>query len=161
MDSENIVVWNAHGLNGCARRDVVARLVQQDSRKGFDCFVVLVAWHLWKERNARVFNNVALRTPEFLSMVRSQGHCWVAAGYDALSDFMHVKKNRLVVSLYNACTASTLYLYSVTRSPTRLQHQAIWSPTRLQHRALNSRGTSISNILPQSQSSKIEIVLKI
>jgi hypothetical protein len=37
---------------------------------------------------AQVFNNVALRTPEFLSMMRSQGHCWVAAGYDALSDFM-------------------------------------------------------------------------
>jgi hypothetical protein len=35
-----------------------------------------------------------------------------------------VKKNRLVVSLYNICTASTLYLYSVTRSPTRLLHQA-------------------------------------
>jgi hypothetical protein len=72
-----------------------------------------------------------------------------------------VKKNRLVVSLYNVCTASTLYLYSVTQSPTRLQHQAIWSPTRLQHQALNSRGTSISNILPRSQPSKIEIVLKI
>jgi hypothetical protein len=64
-----------------------------------------------------------------------------------------VKKNRLVVSLYNACTASTLYLYSVTRSPTRLQHQAIWSPTRLQHQALNSRGTSISNTPDQLERS--------
>jgi hypothetical protein len=35
-----------------------------------------------------------------------------------------VKKNRLVVSSYNACTVSTLYLYSVIRGPTRLQHQA-------------------------------------
>jgi hypothetical protein len=74
---------------------------------------------------------------------------------------LYPRDMRLVVSLYNACTSSTLYLYSVTRSPTRLQHQAIWSPTRLQHQALNSRGTSISNILPRSQPSKIEIVLKI
>jgi exonuclease III len=30
MDSENIVVWNVRGLNGRARRDVVASSVQQE-----------------------------------------------------------------------------------------------------------------------------------
>jgi hypothetical protein len=44
--------------------------------------------------------------------------------YSSVFPIMCVKKNRLVVSLYNACTASTLYLYSVTKGPTRLQHQA-------------------------------------
>jgi hypothetical protein len=30
MDSENLVIWNVRGLNGRARRSVVAELVRQE-----------------------------------------------------------------------------------------------------------------------------------
>jgi hypothetical protein len=37
--------------------DSARRLVHRKDRKGFDAFVMLTAWMLWKQRNARVFND--------------------------------------------------------------------------------------------------------
>jgi hypothetical protein len=34
------------------------QLVHKKDRRGFDALVMLTAWMLWKQRNARVFNNV-------------------------------------------------------------------------------------------------------
>jgi hypothetical protein len=46
-----------------ARRDWLRK-----DKKKFDAFVILVCWSLWKQRNAHVFNNVALlRTPQELA----------------------------------------------------------------------------------------------
>jgi hypothetical protein len=35
------------------------RQVHMDYHKGFDCFVVLIVWHLWKEHNERVLDKVS------------------------------------------------------------------------------------------------------
>jgi hypothetical protein len=62
--------------------------VLRDCRKGFDCMVVLIAWHRWKERNARVFHNVRRSASILVAATKMEGQAWVAAGYTALVDFL-------------------------------------------------------------------------
>jgi hypothetical protein len=38
--------------------EAARQLVHKKDRRGFDALVMLTAWMLWKQRNARVFNNV-------------------------------------------------------------------------------------------------------
>jgi hypothetical protein len=38
--------------------DAARQLVHKKDRRGFDSLVMLTSWMLWKQRNARVFNNV-------------------------------------------------------------------------------------------------------
>jgi hypothetical protein len=40
-----------------------------DCHKGFDSLVVLVTWHLWKERNAQVFDQASRQAGELVSFV--------------------------------------------------------------------------------------------
>jgi hypothetical protein len=57
-------------------------------RKGFDTFVRLVAWSLWKESNARVFNAQARQPQPLVELIRSEGRLWVAAGFRDLLLFL-------------------------------------------------------------------------
>jgi hypothetical protein len=59
----------------CRRKDV-----QKDHRRGFDSFVALVAWSLWRERNARVFDGIGRSVPALICSIRDVAASWVAAG---------------------------------------------------------------------------------
>jgi hypothetical protein len=61
--------------------------VHKKSRKGFDSFVCLVSWMLWKERDARVFDRKSLQVGQLLQVVRDEGRQWILIGYRSLSDF--------------------------------------------------------------------------
>jgi hypothetical protein len=56
-----------------------------DLRPAFDCLVMLVAWILWKERNARTFNQEICNVQELLSKLLREAQDWVAAGFVSLS----------------------------------------------------------------------------
>ncbi|RLN23390.1 hypothetical protein C2845_PM07G26090 [Panicum miliaceum] len=53
-------------------------------RKGFDSLFSLIAWELWKERNARVFHNAAAPVPQLVQTIRHFGEQWVLAGVKKL-----------------------------------------------------------------------------
>ena len=56
-----------------------------DLRPAFDCLVMLVAWILWKERNARTFNQEICNVQELLSKLLREAQDWMAAGFVSLS----------------------------------------------------------------------------
>jgi hypothetical protein len=62
--------------------------VAKELPKGLDTFVCLVCWSIWKERNARVFNNKSLQAARLVDDVREEGFTCAAAGFAALSDFI-------------------------------------------------------------------------
>jgi hypothetical protein len=62
--------------------------ITKEERKGFDSFVLLIAWSLWKERNARVYDAVLCRPHEVVAAVRASGRLWVTAGFLRLSSFL-------------------------------------------------------------------------
>jgi hypothetical protein len=49
-------------------------------RKDFDAVVILVHWHIWKERNSRVFDNVHHSAEDVFEMIRGEIRAWRAAG---------------------------------------------------------------------------------
>ena len=51
-------------------------------KRGYDTFVILVGWELWKQRNARVFNRVQKqRTPiELVEDIFREVQQWRQAG---------------------------------------------------------------------------------
>ena len=48
-------------------------------RKGADSIFLLVAWELWKERNARCFKGANTQVPILLATLKHQAELWVAA----------------------------------------------------------------------------------
>lgn len=55
-----------------------------DVHKGFDSAILLVSWMLWKERNARVFDNTSCAASMLVAKVLEEGDAWLAAGFSAL-----------------------------------------------------------------------------
>lgn len=53
-------------------------------RKGFDTLFALIAWHIWKERNARVFRGAAAGVDLVLRVIGQEGICWIEAGAQKL-----------------------------------------------------------------------------
>lgn len=51
-----------------------------DKKKGADSLFALVAWELWKERNARCFRNAASQVPQVLSTINHTANQWIEAG---------------------------------------------------------------------------------
>ena len=51
-------------------------------RRSFDSRVILTCWLLWKQRNARAFNNrgLMLSVVELVSKIREEGSLWHRAG---------------------------------------------------------------------------------
>jgi hypothetical protein len=55
--------------------------LRKEDRRGFDTFVLLIAWMLWKQRNARVFGNLErqLSTTQIIDTVFEEFSLWRAA----------------------------------------------------------------------------------
>jgi hypothetical protein len=56
-------------------------LVRKEDRKRFDSLVILVAWMLWKQRNARVFGNTRdfCNAALLVSRIREEFRVWELA----------------------------------------------------------------------------------
>lgn len=59
--------------------------VHKSSRKTFDSMVVLVAWSLWLERNARTFGRRQRTEAELLAHIKEEANTWIAARYATLA----------------------------------------------------------------------------
>jgi hypothetical protein len=51
-----------------------------DKRKGADTLFALVAWEIWKERNARCFQSAPSTTSQLLSTIKHTADQWIEAG---------------------------------------------------------------------------------
>jgi hypothetical protein len=65
----------------CSR---IESLVPKIQRKGFNTMVILVAWWLWKHRNAYVFDGIAPSTGTILQHIHEDATLWRMAGARAL-----------------------------------------------------------------------------
>jgi hypothetical protein len=56
-------------------------LVRKKDRNSFDTLVILIAWHIWKQRYARVFGNTPLQfsTNQMLSRIKEEFELWKLA----------------------------------------------------------------------------------
>jgi hypothetical protein len=45
----------------------------KDCRRGFDSFVLLVSWLLWRERNDRVFNSAMKQATQLSAWIMEEG----------------------------------------------------------------------------------------
>jgi hypothetical protein len=61
-----------------------------DKRKGANTLFALVAWQIWKERNARCFGNDAATTSQLLSTIKHTADQWLEAGARKLSCLIRV-----------------------------------------------------------------------
>jgi hypothetical protein len=59
---------------------LLRRGLPKEQKQGVDTAVMLVSWRIWKERNARVFNNVELSANQLTHAVLSEGDQWIQAG---------------------------------------------------------------------------------
>ncbi|WVZ64627.1 hypothetical protein U9M48_014121 [Paspalum notatum var. saurae] len=62
--------------------------LDKNLRKGFNSLVILVAWLLWKHRNARVFDGTPPQVQTVLSQVAAEGHLWCLAGAAGLQELL-------------------------------------------------------------------------
>lgn len=49
-------------------------------KRGMDTLFILVCWHLWKERNARVFGSQTSSAQELIRIIKEEAHWWIQAG---------------------------------------------------------------------------------
>jgi hypothetical protein len=56
------------------------KMIPKPLRRGFDSFVFLVGWMLWKERNSRTFNGVASQAMVLVNAMQEEGARWCSAG---------------------------------------------------------------------------------
>ena len=49
--------------------------------------LILISWELWKERNARIFNNSATAPLDLLAKIKEEGRAWFLAGAKSLEFF--------------------------------------------------------------------------
>ena len=50
--------------------------------------MMLVAWEIWNERNARVFRNTAAPTTVVIAKIRDEASIWARAGAKYLCNIM-------------------------------------------------------------------------
>ncbi|KAF8733028.1 hypothetical protein HU200_015386 [Digitaria exilis] len=58
--------------------------VHKDSRKLFDSMVVLIAWNIWLERNARTFNRQDKTTTQLLAHISNEAAIWRQARFPTM-----------------------------------------------------------------------------
>lgn len=55
-------------------------------KKALKLIIILVAWELWKERNSRIFSNLANTPASIMAKIRAEAHRWVMAGAKCLTE---------------------------------------------------------------------------
>ena len=55
------------------------------SRKGLQSAIILIAWEIWKERNARVFNNIFTMPSALFQSIKNESKNWILAGAKRLA----------------------------------------------------------------------------
>lgn len=63
-------------------------MVTKELRKGFNHVVILVAWELWKHRNAAVFERISPYVQFVLQMTEEECQLWCLAGASALQELI-------------------------------------------------------------------------
>ena len=64
------------------------KLIPKALRQGFDSFFMLLGWLLWKERNARTFDGVAMNVVQLTDVVEAVASQWCLAGNSRLRLFL-------------------------------------------------------------------------
>jgi hypothetical protein len=59
-------------------------LVPKKRKKGFNSLVVLIAWWLWKHRNACVFERASPSTREIMQDISEEARLWCLVGASGL-----------------------------------------------------------------------------
>jgi hypothetical protein len=79
------MAWSARSglrLGGACDPVVVAH--EEDDphvrRRGFDSFVFLVCWRLWKERNGRTFDGAITQAGRLALAIQEEAKLWCVAG---------------------------------------------------------------------------------
>ncbi|WVZ96322.1 hypothetical protein U9M48_041977 [Paspalum notatum var. saurae] len=72
----------------CSRWSRAAATIDKNLKRGFNSLVILVAWMLWKHRNACVFDGAQPQVQAVISQVASEGHLWCLAGYAGLRELL-------------------------------------------------------------------------
>jgi len=57
--------------------------------KGMRSLLILVAWALWRERNARIFDLKFASCPQILNGIKADAKLWVCAGAKHLAEFVN------------------------------------------------------------------------
>ena len=65
-------------------KDLAATL--SPSREGLKTAIILITWEIWKERNARVFNNTFTMPSILFQRIRSESKNWILAGAKKLAE---------------------------------------------------------------------------
>ena len=55
------------------------------SRKGLRTAIILITWEIWKERNARVFNNIFATPSVVFQRIKIESTNWILAGAKSLA----------------------------------------------------------------------------
>ena len=58
------------------------------SRKGMHTAIILISWEIWKERNARVFNNKFTMPSILFQRIKTEGRIWILAGAKNLAEII-------------------------------------------------------------------------
>jgi hypothetical protein len=61
---------------------------EERQEKAMATFAMLVLWEIWKERNARVFQNHANSSTMFVYKIKEEAALWCLAGAKALCNIM-------------------------------------------------------------------------
>ena len=64
--------------------------LRKQMRKPFDSLVILVTWILWKERNQRIFQKVALPITDLINLISDEMSVW---GHAGITDFLILYPN--------------------------------------------------------------------
>jgi hypothetical protein len=71
----------------CSTRKSVAKT----RRKGFDAFVWLVAWSIWRERNRRVHDREAMMPMALAPAILDEARTWARTGFLPIARLLGVR----------------------------------------------------------------------
>jgi hypothetical protein len=60
-------------------------MLSAEARPAFDSVLLLTSWCVWKERNNRTFNRVAIGLQALLLVVFREAEDWIDAGFSHLA----------------------------------------------------------------------------
>jgi hypothetical protein len=84
-----VLVFAPPGMNNCFSSwwCCTIKSVPRVEHNGLNTLIILVAWEIWKHRNACVFEGAKPNIEVLLDSVASEGALWCLAGASALQGF--------------------------------------------------------------------------